>query len=287
MFEDGFPNIKLDVANLPGRNVVFFADLYSPADLFSQISVLFALPRFFCKSLTVVLPFFPTGTMERIDKEGQVATAFTLARILSAIPLSCSGPTKLVIYDIHTLQNRFYFGDNTIPLLRSAIPDFVQLLNQKHKDEDVCIAFPDEGASKRFAPSLSGFHHIVCSKVRDGAKRIVVIKEGDCAGKHVFIVDDLVRTGGTLEECRKALKAAGASHVSCFVTHAVFPNDKDGNPTWQKFTRANAPDTFDYFYVTDSCPTVTEKLADQEPFHVVSLASNIADVIKSATVHEK
>jgi len=280
-FEDGFPNILLDVSNLPGRNVVFFADLYSPADFFSQISVLYALPKYFCKSLTVILPYFPTGTMERIDTEGQIATAQTLARMLSAVPLSSSGPTRLVIYDIHTLQNRFYFGDDVIPILLSAMPDFKRVLATRHAGENTCIAFPDEGASKRFAKELKEFDHIVCSKVRSGKDRIVKIKEGDCDGRHVFVVDDLVRTGGTLEECRRALIAAGATAVSCFVTHAVFPNDKKGVPTWKRFTKAENSDTFEFFYVTDSCPIVTSQLLDQEPFHVISLAPSIADLIIS------
>ena len=42
--------------------------------------------------------------MERVDEEGQVATAMTMARMLSATPLSMMGPTKLIIYDIHSLQ---------------------------------------------------------------------------------------------------------------------------------------------------------------------------------------
>ena len=33
-----------------------------------------------------------------------MATAFTLARILSNIPLSRGGPTSVVIFDIHALQ---------------------------------------------------------------------------------------------------------------------------------------------------------------------------------------
>ena len=31
--------------------------------------------RYLIKSLKVVLAYFPTGTMERVDKEGQIATA--------------------------------------------------------------------------------------------------------------------------------------------------------------------------------------------------------------------
>lgn len=50
-------------------------------------------------------------TLLRSQNEGDVATAFTLARILSNIPLSRGGPTSVVIFDIHALQERFYFGD--------------------------------------------------------------------------------------------------------------------------------------------------------------------------------
>jgi hypothetical protein len=39
-----------------------------------------------------------------MEDEGDVATAFTLARILSHIPISRGGPSSLVIYDIHALQ---------------------------------------------------------------------------------------------------------------------------------------------------------------------------------------
>lgn len=54
------------------------------------------------------MPFFPTGSFERIEEEGDVATAFTLARMLSNTPVSRGGPTSLVIYDIHALQVPFF-----------------------------------------------------------------------------------------------------------------------------------------------------------------------------------
>jgi hypothetical protein len=48
-----------------------------------------------------------SGTMERVVKEGQVATAATYAHMFSSLP-SCGRPTRLMVYDLHTLQNRFY-----------------------------------------------------------------------------------------------------------------------------------------------------------------------------------
>ena len=40
----------------------------------------------------------------QVETEGDVATANTLARILSNIPPSRGGPTSVVIFDIHALQ---------------------------------------------------------------------------------------------------------------------------------------------------------------------------------------
>ena len=48
---------------------------------------------------------------------------------------------------------------------------------------------------------------VICTKVRDGDKRIVRLKEGEPRGRHVVIVDDLVQSGGTLRECQKLLSS--------------------------------------------------------------------------------
>lgn len=109
-FDDGFPNLFINNAQeIRGQHVAFLACFSSPAVIFEQLSVIFALPRLFVASFTLVLPFFPTGSFERMEEEGDVATAFTMARILSNIPVSRGGPTSLVIYDIHALQVCFCF----------------------------------------------------------------------------------------------------------------------------------------------------------------------------------
>lgn len=53
---------------------------------------------------------------------------------------------------------------------------------------------------------------VICTKVRDGDKRIVRLKEGEPRGRHVVIVDDLVQSGGTLRECQKLLSTQVTPH---------------------------------------------------------------------------
>ncbi|KAL4278461.1 hypothetical protein GQ457_03G026350 [Hibiscus cannabinus] len=278
-FEDGFPNLFIPNAHgIRGENVAFLASFSSPWVIFEQLSIIYALPKLFVSSFTLVLPFFPTGTSERMEDEGDVATAFTLARILSNIPTSRGGPTSLVTFDIHALQERFYFGDNILPCFESGIPLLMSRLQQLPDSDNISIAFPDDGAWKRFHKQLQHYPTIVCNKVRMGDKRIVRIKEGEAAGRHVVIVDDLVQSGGTLIECQKALAANGAAKVSAYVTHGIFPNG-----SWQRFEHDNGghPETgLMYFWITDSCPRTVKEVMSKPPFEILSLAGSIAAALQ-------
>ncbi|XP_041008608.1 ribose-phosphate pyrophosphokinase 4-like isoform X2 [Juglans microcarpa x Juglans regia] len=277
-FEDGFPNIYINNAqDLRGQHVAFLASFSSTGVIFEQLSVIYLLPRLFVASFTLVLPFFPTGSFERMEDEGDVATAFTLSRMLTNIPISRGGPTSLLIYDIHALQERFYFGDHVLPLFETGIPLLKKRLHQLPDADNIVVAFPDDGAWKRFHKLLDLFPMVVCTKVREGDKRIVRLKEGNPAGCHVVIVDDLVQSGGTLYECQKVLAAHGAVKVSAYVTHGVFPNR-----SWERFTHKNerSEKAFAYFWMTDSCPRTVKAIANKAPFEVLSLAGSIADALQ-------
>nr|GMD19510.1 ribose-phosphate pyrophosphokinase 4-like [Ipomoea batatas] len=274
-FEDGFPNLFISNApGIRGQHVAFLASFSSPGVIFEQLSVIYALPKLFVSSFTLVLPFFPTGTSERMEDEGDVATAFTLARILSNIPISRGGPTSLVTFDIHALQERFYFGDNILPCFESGIPLLLNRLQQLPDSDNISIAFPDDGAWKRFHKQLQHFPTIVCAKVREGEQRIVRLKEGEPKGRHVVIVDDLVQSGGTLIECQKVLAKHGAQKISAYVTHGIFPNK-----SWQRFEHdkgGNPGNGMAYFWITDSCPSTVRAVKGKQPFEVLSLAASIA-----------
>ncbi|GMI67754.1 phosphoribosyl diphosphate synthase 4 [Hibiscus trionum] len=277
-FDDGFPNLYINNAHdIRGQHVAFLASFSSPAVIFEQLSVIYSLPRLFVASFTLVLPFFPTGSFERMEEEGDVATAFTMARILSNIPISRGGPTSVVIYDIHALQERFYFGDHVLPLFETGIPLLKQRLHQLPDADKIVVAFPDDGAWKRFHKLLDHFPTVICTKVREGDKRIVRLKEGNPADCHVVIVDDLVQSGGTLIECQKVLLAHGAAKVSAYVTHGVFPKR-----SWERFTRKNdgSEKGFAYFWITDSCPHTVKAIENTAPFEVLSLAGSIADALQ-------
>lgn len=273
-FPDGTANIKIDgLDELQGKRVLFIASFPREGEKMRQLYALSHIARQGIKSMTLVLPYFPTGTMERIEYDNEVATAPIDSELLDfMIGKHCE--TFLYIYDIHALQNRHYF--------RKVKPRFVSAMDvlKEHistlfeieiKENRFAIAFPDDGANKRFKKCFPNCHTVVCSKVRDGDERYVQIKEGNPKGMTVLVIDDLVQTGSTLIECRNALIEKGATSVSCFVTHVVFPNG-----SWTKFVSNNI---FEHFIYTNSRPTKALELDGKGPFKMLRLEAHLDELL--------
>jgi len=282
-FNDEFPNLLIKGARkIRFHHVAFLASLSSPAVLFEQYAVMAAIPKHLAKSVMIFIPYFAVGTMERVTKYGEIATAETLSRMLSAIPNCARGPCQIVIFDIHALQNQFYFSDNILVRLETAIPLLHEAIWKKYQTlDELAIAFPDEGAFKRFHLLFSEVEFgktetIICEKRREGKKRVVTVKEGNPKGLHVVIVDDLVQTGGTLVNCAKACISLGARSVSCYCTHGVFPRD-----SWKRFVSGGKDeDLFDTFWITNSIPPVAKCIGNLKPFEILDLAPLYWNVLR-------
>ena len=68
--------------HIRNKHVAFLASFHNPSVIFEQISVIYALPRLFVGSFTLVLPFFPTGTLERVGEGVQRGQHLTSASLL-------------------------------------------------------------------------------------------------------------------------------------------------------------------------------------------------------------
>jgi adenine phosphoribosyltransferase len=269
-FPDNSPNIQFEYP-LTNKRIVIIMNLLSPEHLLEQLSIMHVLPKQYIKSLDIIIPYFSVGTMDRVDEEGIVATADTLAKIISECMINTiDGPPRMHIVDIHTTHERFYFANKANIKLISAMPLLLSEI-----DNQATIVFPDDGAHKRFGKYFLDRRCIVCSKIRDGNERRITIKEKlnfpkdeSIAWRNLVIVDDLVQSGNTLEECRKALKALGAGDVSAFTTHAIFPNK-----SYNKFIDNNS---FTNFYTTNTTP-VWKSIGNKKPFIFLDVTVVIYD----------
>ena len=55
-----------DAERIRNRHVAFLASFHDPGIIFEQLSIIYHLPRLFVASFTLVLPYFSTGTAERV-----------------------------------------------------------------------------------------------------------------------------------------------------------------------------------------------------------------------------
>lgn len=280
-FSDGTDNITLGGFDpedkVAGRDVLFLASFHNNAATLSQLHALTWLcESAFIGSLTVLLAYLPTGTMERYLEKGRIPAANTLAKMLSALPAVGGKRTRVMIYDVHAPPTQYFFDNNTAATLHTACPLAIEKINAMDADQKIdCVAFPDDGACKRFAgffrKHLPGVEIVTCSKVRTASNtRVVVISEGAPAGKHVLIMDDLIQTGGTLFECAVSLKTAGAKTVSGFIVHAVFPNG-----SWKRFMKGGDRGVFKRFWLSSSNPSVCDTIPSNDVFEVLDLAPQI------------
>ncbi len=272
-FPDGSPNFTFEPSDtLINKDIVFVMSMYDMSILAEQLIVLLVLPRQLINSLTIIIPYLGSATHERVDYSGQLATVEPILKILSScIPMTKTGPPILRVFDIHALQERFYVKDTITMKLMSAIPVLLSYL--KEKKTKYVVAFPDDGAYKRFKYFFSDFPQVICNKIRDGDVRKISIREKlnypeDCSHlKHVIIVDDLVQSGETLLTCANALKENGFTSISAYATHAVFPNN-----TWKRFVNSN---TIDEFIVTNTNAHISDLLEQVKPFTVLDVQMHL------------
>ena len=117
------------------------------------------------------------------------------------------------IIAINSNYNHFYCSDHILTRLetcRGLIKDELKSI------KNCSVAFPDEGAHKRYHRIFKEFPKIICTKVSDGNKRVVTLKGGEAKNRNIVFVDDLVQTGGTLCECGLLTQSNGCDDKSQF-----------------------------------------------------------------------
>ena len=262
-FKDSWPNIFIENIDddIEHQVITYIWDYSRPEYLFTNYSIVRWLLGYHADKLRVIVPFFPVWTMERISKKWEVATSKYFADILSHIPSWRNQKTSIHIYDIHTLEQRFFFDDFKV---NAELHTATNIIKQNISPETI-IVFPDAWAKKRFGKDFEWFEIITCSKVRVWDSREITIDEWNPKNKDLIIIDDLIQSWGTIIETAKVLKNLWAKTVSGFATHWVFVEK-----SYLKLCQ-----NLDTLYTTDSIPKNMENAKEISNLKVLSLASDI------------
>jgi ribose-phosphate pyrophosphokinase len=209
-----------------GREVVLLGGTPSDADWLEIYDFGCALSRAGARSLSIVMPYFGYSTMERAVRYGEVVTARTRARLISAIP-PCEGGTRTFLFDLHTDGIEFYFDDRHTTHHCHGAPLITAIIEELVSGRPYVLGATDAGRAK-WVEGLAG--RLGCSpafvyKRRDPLSGELGITgvNADVTGKLVVIYDDMIRTGSSLVQAARAYRQAGASEVHAVASHLVLP----------------------------------------------------------------
>jgi ribose-phosphate pyrophosphokinase len=268
-FPDGtpdlqFPEVKKDIEH---EDVTYIGDFSQMDELFEHYNTLFNLVKNTANKVRIIMPYFPVGTSERVEKKWKTETAHAFGHLFSHLPSGRREKNSVHVFDIHALVEQSLFD---IDRMNAELHTTTSLLDLKPRE---MIVFPDDGAAKRFReyfPNVPENRRIICGKERVGDKRIITLKEWNPAWKDVVIVDDLIQTGGTIREAAKMLRAKWARSVRAFAPHGVFPYDSHIELAW----------VLDELIVTDSIPANIDRAKALENMKVISIAPLVERIMR-------
>jgi ribose-phosphate pyrophosphokinase len=235
----------------------------SSENLMELLLMIDAAKRASARNIAAVIPYFGWARQDRKDKPRVPIAAKMIAGMIES-----AGATRVMTMDLHADQIQGFFQIPVDHLYASTI--FLPYI-QSLKLDDLCIASPDMGGSKRayaYAKALNS-DVVVCYKQRKKANVILHMELiGDVTGKNVVLVDDMVDTAGTLAKAGDLIIEKGAKSVRAICTHGVL----SGN-AYEKIEKSKLEELI----ITDTVP----KIKSNSKIKVLSCADLFADVMEN------
>lgn len=265
-FPDSWPNIFFENpdTDIKWKEIIYIWDFSKPEFLFTNYSIIRSFFLYKAKKIDIFLPFHPVATMERIINFWEVATSKYFADIIWHLPNWLQTKTSIHIFDIHSLEQQFFFNDFNISI---ELHSLMNLIKEKISTETV-IVFPDEWAKKRFSNYFPEYEKIFCTKVRKWDSREIQINDENIEKKEVIIIDDLIQTWWTIIKTAEILRQKWAKKVFAFASHWVFPNN-----SYEKIAK-----NLNTLFITDSIPKEYSNIKNIE---ILSIYKNIKNICET------
>ncbi|UII30634.1 ribose-phosphate diphosphokinase [Fulvivirga ulvae] len=221
-FSDGerYQRILTDVEN---RDIVILGGTVNDEATLELFDLASSIVSCGANSLRMVVPYFGHSTMERSVLPGEVVTAKTRARLLSAIPRSNKG-NKIYLFDLHTEGIPHYFEHHLYPV-HVYCKSIVMEAARQYGGDNFVLASTDAGRAKwveSLANDMGVNAAFVLKRRIKGDQTEVSAINADVEGKDVVIYDDMIRSGGSIVNAAKTYKQAGANKIFVITTHGIF-----------------------------------------------------------------
>ena len=254
--------------NVRGEDVFVIQSTSSPANdnMMELLICLDALKRASARRITAVLPYFGYARQDRKSAPRTPISAKLVANLIAT-----AGANRVLTLDLHAGQIQGFF-DIPVDNLYAA-GEMISDIERSMPTDNLMVVSPDVGGvvrARAIAKRLDADLAIVDKRREKAGVSEVMNIIGDVDGRVCVMVDDIVDSSGTLCNAAAALKAAGASEVHAYVTHAVLSGGA--------VARVSASD-LKSLVVTDSI-AMTEAMRISDSVKTLSIAKLMAEAIR-------
>jgi ribose-phosphate pyrophosphokinase len=259
--------------NIRGTDVFVVQPTSPPVDqhIMELLVMIDAFRRSSAARITAVIPYYGYARQDRKDKPRVPISAKLVANILGA-----AGANRVLTMDLHKAQIQGFF-DIPVDHLFAAPVIIDHLARQQFKN--ITIVSPDAGGAERaraYAKRLDAELAIIDKRraAEDGHPEVMNVI-GEVQGRTCIIQDDIIDTGGTMQNAAQALMENGAERVWACAVHGLF-----SGPAIQRIEQS----AIEKFIVTNTIPLPPEKAACKK-LVTLSVARLLGQAIRS--IHEE
>jgi ribose-phosphate pyrophosphokinase len=259
--------------NIRGTDVFVVQPTSPPVDqhIMELLVMIDAFRRSSAARITAVIPYYGYARQDRKDKPRVPISAKLVANILGA-----AGTNRVLTMDLHKAQIQGFF-DIPVDHLFAAPVIIDHLARQQFRN--ITIVSPDAGGAERaraYAKRLDAELAIIDKRrsAEDGHPEVMNVI-GEVQGRTCIIQDDIIDTGGTMQNAAQALMENGAERVWACAVHGLF-----SGPAIQRIEQS----AIEKFIVTNTIPLPPDKAACKK-LVTLSVARLLGQAIRS--IHEE
>jgi ribose-phosphate pyrophosphokinase len=221
-FKNGETRVKIE-EHVRGADVFVIQPTSAPSDhhIMELLIMIDALKRASSGRITAVIPYYAYAKQEKKPSGREPISAKLVANLIVT-----AGADRVLAVDLHAPAIQGFFD---IPVDNlTAVPILADVLEKDHDTRDIVVVSPDVGGVARaneFRYRIAADLAIIAKRRPEPDKTEVLEMVGDVEGKVAVIVDDMISTGGTLEEAALVLRDRGAISVMAYAVHAILADD--------------------------------------------------------------
>lgn len=221
-FKNGETRVRIE-EHVRGADAFVIQPTSSPSDhhIIELLIMIDALRRASADRITAVIPYYAYAKQEKKRTGREPISAKLVANLIET-----AGADRVIAVDLHADAIQGFFDIPSDNL--HAIPILAQHLDDTEDMANVVVVSPDSGGVTRaneFRQRVGAGLAIIAKHRPEADIAEMLEMVGDVDGKVAVIVDDMISTGGTLDEAAKLLVERGAARVLAYAVHAILADD--------------------------------------------------------------